>query len=314
MSTPDMLGWALRYVAQAWPIFPLHSVTDGRCSCGNPDCTSNAGKHPLSAGGFKDASANPEQVKAWWDGWPDANLGHVPAQSGHVVVDVDGPEGQAAAGQLGLFAEPTLTVLTGRGRHLYFRHPGGTIGNKVLAPKLDLRGDAGYVLLPPSIHRSGIRYRWVGSVRDVRPLPASVVAMLTDPRPMTASSAPIKWSEQPADRLERRIRGYLAQLPRGLADGDGRNNTAFKLGAWLTHDLALDDGVAALWLAEWNHMQRHPLSARELRQVLRNSRRHGSRAIGTAFTDTLPLSDVPESPRRSWADVPESPRRSWGTV
>ena len=50
----------------------------------------------------------------------------------------------------------------GGGRHLYFRHPGGTVHNKVgLAPGIDLRGDGGLVVAPPSLHRSGRRYRWL---------------------------------------------------------------------------------------------------------------------------------------------------------
>lgn len=247
MTAPSMVAWALRYADQSWPVFPLHSVKDGQCSCGRAACTNNAGKHPRTANGLKDASSDPKTVEAWWRKWPDANIGLVPGQAGLLVVDVDGDEGEAAAVRLGLLAEPSLSVLTSRGRHLYFRHPGGKYGNKVLAPKLDLRADAGYVLLPPSTHRSGTQYRWLGCVKDAKRLPASVVALLTEPPPVTAS-VPLKWTEPPGDLLEKRIRGYLAQLPRNLRDGDGRNAVCYQFAAWLTHDLALSDAVAARWL------------------------------------------------------------------
>jgi hypothetical protein len=50
----------------------------------------------------------------------------------------------------------------GGGRHLYFAHPGGLIRNKVaLAGGIDLRGDGGYVVAPPSMHSSGVRYEWI---------------------------------------------------------------------------------------------------------------------------------------------------------
>src|SRR5262245_8584930 len=286
MTAPNLTAWAHRYAAQSWPILPLHSVKDGQCSCGDPECTSNAGKHPRTASGLKDASADPKSVEAWWQRWPDANIGMVPGHAAFLVIDVDGAEGETAAERLGLLAEPTLSVLTGRGRHLYYRHPGGTIGNKVLAPKLDLRADAGYVLLPPSLHRSGTRYRWLGRVKDAKPLPAAVVAKLTEQPPVT-TPAPLTWTEPPGDKLEKRIRGYVAQLPRNLRDGDGRNAACFQFAAWLTHDLALSDAAAARWLDHWNVMQRAPLTARELRQILRNARMHGRRAYGVALAEQL---------------------------
>jgi hypothetical protein len=47
----------------------------------------------------------------------------------------------------------------GAGRHLYFAHPKVLLRNKGgLAPGIDLRGDGGYVVAPPSLHASGVRY------------------------------------------------------------------------------------------------------------------------------------------------------------
>jgi hypothetical protein len=43
-----ILEEALRCAARGWPVFPLHSVRDGRCSCNKPDCR-DTGKHPLTA-------------------------------------------------------------------------------------------------------------------------------------------------------------------------------------------------------------------------------------------------------------------------
>src|SRR6266550_4157882 len=152
--------FAAQYVAHRWPVFPLKPRD----------------KIPLTATGFKDSTCDAAQVGAWWTQTPDANIGCVPAQTGHLVIDIDGPEGEAAAQTLGLLSEPTLTVTTARGRHLWFTHPGGTIGNVVLAPHLDVRADHGYVLLPPSVHPSGAVYRWVGHLADVKPLPPDVLA------------------------------------------------------------------------------------------------------------------------------------------
>jgi hypothetical protein len=33
---------ALAYARRGWAVFPVHSITDGRCSCGNHACTKQA--------------------------------------------------------------------------------------------------------------------------------------------------------------------------------------------------------------------------------------------------------------------------------
>ena len=85
------------------------------------------------------------------------------------------------------------------------------------------------------------------------------------------------------EQLERRIRAYLAKLPHGLAEGDGRNNTAYRLAAFLTHDLAQPESVARGWLAQWNASNYPPLSRRELGQVFRSAVRTGRRAPGSGL-------------------------------
>ena len=64
----------------------------------------------------------------------------------------------------------TVECLTGGGgRHLYFKHPGCAIRNSAgkLGSHLDIRGDGGYVIVPPSRHESGQSYEWVTSVEVV---------------------------------------------------------------------------------------------------------------------------------------------------
>ena len=58
----------------------------------------------------------------------------------------------------------TLEAVTGsRGRHFYFKHPGVPVTNSVgLLPGIDVRGDGGLVVAPPSIHVSGQQYFWDG--------------------------------------------------------------------------------------------------------------------------------------------------------
>ena len=170
-----LLVAALAAAARGWHMFPVHTpTTDGRCSCRRPDCR-DIGKHPRTRHGLTDATADPDQVRSWWRIWPDANLAlRTGSLSGVFVIDVD-PEGFAAFSALGAahgiadWCPDTWTVRTGRsGAHLYFRHPGPGVRVKttagVLAPGVDVRGDGGYAILPPSRHGSGNRYAWVAGL------------------------------------------------------------------------------------------------------------------------------------------------------
>jgi hypothetical protein len=53
------------------------------------------------------------------------------------------------------------SITGGCGRHLYFAHPGGVVPNRAsMEPGIDLRGDGGCIVAPPSVHPSGKGYRW----------------------------------------------------------------------------------------------------------------------------------------------------------
>jgi hypothetical protein len=112
---------------------------------------------------------DPAQVQKWWWMEPDANVGVV-CGDGLVVLDVDGPAGEAAVQDFELPVTPE--VRSARGRHLYFT---GTAGNlTAILPKCDVRGAGGLVVGAGSVHKSGARYEWVvdPSESPRAPLPA----------------------------------------------------------------------------------------------------------------------------------------------
>jgi len=119
------------------------------------------GKHPRTKNGLKDASTDPNQIQTWWLRWPQASIGLVTgAASGTFVVDADNEPARQKLDEFGVLP-PTRTVKTARGWHLYFRYPtDGVIRNDAgkLCSGIDIRGEGGYVLAPPSLHPSGVRY------------------------------------------------------------------------------------------------------------------------------------------------------------
>jgi len=116
-----------------------------------------------------DAVRDPAAVRLYWARWPTANIGIATGSASDLVVlDVD-PRNGGEEGRIELEARigplpDTPQVLTGGGgTHDYFSHPGSTVPNRKNLgglPGVDLKGDGGYVVAPPSNHTSGCPYAW----------------------------------------------------------------------------------------------------------------------------------------------------------
>lgn len=185
MDSNSNISAALAYAARGWAVFPLHGAAEGACSCGRTDCDRTA-KHPRTPNGLKDATKDEATIRKWWAEWPDANIGIATgAVSGLVVLDVDGEEGRATVKGLELPISPLAE--TGRGRHVYFAHPGKPVQNQQKGgwfsrkyPGLDIRGDGGYVVAPPSVHATGRTYSWHPELGPGTPLAAWPDWLLAD--------------------------------------------------------------------------------------------------------------------------------------
>ena len=235
---------AVVYARRGWPVFPCHSPVPlpVACTCGMPDCAS-PGKHPRIRRGLHSATTDEPQVRRWWERWPHANVGiRTGAESCLVVVDIDPAHGgteslERLVNSNGRFFDTTRTVRTGGGGwHFYFRHPGGLVRNDTgrrLGPGIDVRGDGGYVLAPPSLHSSGNRYELGAPRREVVVLPDWLVERLTrEPeRPAFPSTDPVN-----GPRAERwAAAAFTGEMDRLRAAAEGtRNDTlnriAFRLG------------------------------------------------------------------------------------
>ncbi len=232
--TPDLLAHALDYAATGWHVFPCHTPIerDGTtiCSCSKgaacPEKTQ--GKHPRTIKGLTDATRDPEQIRKWWTMWPTANIGGIPASANLIAFDLDTDAALATAQTLGLFAEPTREVRTGNGTHRYYAnsHP---LTTGALVKGLVVRSGHGYVLLPPSLHRSGRRYEWVDASVPYNSLPPAAEQAVREATSPEAAKERVALAihQQRIPAGERH--GTLLALAGSLASAGVRSDMALQL-------------------------------------------------------------------------------------
>jgi Bifunctional DNA primase/polymerase, N-terminal len=197
---------------------------------------------------WQQAPADAEQLAIWWRRWPKANLAVITGRvSGIVVVDVDPRHGgdRALAGlerEHGDLPWRAVVETPSGGWHVYLRHPGGRVPNSAgrLGVGVDVRGDGGLALLPPS-RRHGDAYRWaVGGPAAVPEMPAAWVELLR-PRPRRGrAQAPMLGH---GGHQEARLAGLLRVLERAP---EGRRNATLY---WAGRRLAemVDQGAPGHW-------------------------------------------------------------------
>ena len=207
---------------------------------------------------FQNRRMTEAEALAWWGNGDESGIGIVTGRiSGLVVLDLDGPEAEAAVA--GRSIPPTPTVITGRGRHIYFAHSGVELSNRTgLLPHCDLRGDGGYVAAPPSKHPSGVRYRWAPglSFKDV-PLAAPPEWLL---KIITAPSAP-----QETDSVATAT--WPDRVVAGVGEGERNATAASLIGHLLAHHVR--PSVARTLVLAWNaQLNRPSLPIAEVEEII----------------------------------------------
>jgi len=239
----DTHAAAMVYAARGWSVIPMQQ----------------RGKRPLVAWlEFQRRLAGPDEIDAWYRRWPDANVGIVTGRvSGLVVVDIDVGHGGAES-LVRLESErgpllPTVEALTGGGgRHFYFAHPGGLVPNRAgIAPGIDVRGDGGCVVAPPSVHASGRRYAWAaGRAPDE-------VALAAMPA----------WARGSEPRAGHPLKHWRTLVREGIEEGQRNASLASLTGHLLWH--GVDPQVALELLLTWNRLRcRPPLPDEEVGRVV----------------------------------------------
>lgn len=205
------------------------------------------GKSPMLKDWVKNASKDPAAVAKMFT-CHTGNLGLAcGVESGLLVIDVDLPDGQSTMEklqeELGALP-PTLAQRTGSGgRQLLFKYPRGkNIRNSAgesgngLGKNVDVRGEGGMIVCPPSIHPNGNRYVWETDL-PLAYLPPAWVVRLERSQPKTPKVSEAAQKLHPY--VDTAMNNELFQVR--VASLGTRNTTlnkaAFSLGQWVSGGL-----------------------------------------------------------------------------
>src|SRR6266536_1911045 len=226
------------YAALGYPVLPVFEpASDGGCACRDGSGCNRAGKHPRIAGGVWQATTDPAVVLRTGVQFDVADVDGQPGVEAlrAALTNPDGPLGCGPLARTG-----------GGGWHLLFA-PTSYGSPKRVLPGVDWRGRGGYVLVAPSVHPSGRRYRWVRPLTlELPQAPAELRVLLAPPplpapRPPGPAVATVGGGYGPAALAAECAR--VQATPSGGRGRKGRNDAlnraAFKLGQ-LVHAGLLD--------------------------------------------------------------------------
>jgi Bifunctional DNA primase/polymerase, N-terminal/Primase C terminal 1 (PriCT-1) len=238
-SKADGLERVLSLAARGWRLLPC----------------AERGKTPLLSDWTRRASCDIGTICMWAKKHVGCNWGVLcGADSGVWVLDVDGESGDASLRSLveqhGDEWTRTLAVTTARGQHLYFSHPGS--GNAIrtnagkLGVGLDVRGDGGYALVPPSTHPSGTPYEWTSPLNELAPI--SAPAWLLES---------VRSAERP----------FVRAADVDVISEGRRNDTLTRVGGYLRRKGATAPEITSALLDQNLRRCRPPLSESEVRLI-----------------------------------------------
>ena len=229
----DFLKVARAYLSMGKPVIPLCPADHQGVTASHLEKCQHPGKTPLITSWQRYGQDFPtgEQIEAWARQWPGANVGGPTGPLWGVALDVDPRHGGDLELSRRHWSIPdTPTSLTGGGgAHYLFQHPGVPVPNRVnLAPGLDVRGDGGQIVLPPSAHVSGRIYAWELTLHPYKtplaPMPGWLRTALSLEPPKTVPG-PVRLTSRDT---------CVLQLLRSPIH-EGRRNASLCRIAWLLH-------------------------------------------------------------------------------
>lgn len=226
------LDAALAYAAKGWRVFPCNPTPDKKKGSKAPlppvYADKDADGNSIEGSGWpRKASHDADVLRRWWRQFPKAMIGMAPGWAGGFVVDLD-PKGEPveavearlveAVGPLpaNVFRAKTQSG----GVHLWFSRPLEGCGNHSPGlPNIDIRCDAGYVIMPPSQLANGNSYEWITAPFDpalAPPVPPRLLTMIRERQ--EKAHAPVETNYRPvaANDQSDAVRHYALKALDGI--------------------------------------------------------------------------------------------------
>jgi len=237
------------------------------------------------------------QVEEWF-AQGEHNIAIITGAVSNLVV-VDGDSAQACQLIEETCAPTPMVVLTSKGRHYYYRHPGTKIPNacRVLdIPPIDLRGDGGLVIGPGSLHASGHLYRMAPGcdITDPDGLPVYQESWFPEAQkvPMTSFVRPILHFAGPGQKdAYSQAQRYVGNVP-GAVQGAGGDNQTYVLACRLVRGFNLSDDEALDLLRVWNQGCQPPWDDQELAAKVKHARLYGTGEFGSMLAKARAVSGL----------------------
>lgn len=211
--------------------------------------------------GYQRTPADSSRIRGWWRKYPNANIGIVTGRLSNIVsIDFDSQEAldryQATIEDI----DGHLHFKTGKGWQYIFRWTGYGGGNKTgIMENVDIRGEGGYIVVPPSLHENGTTYTWDGNINplehgldELADMPKDTLTFckkakktpeepIKDANPGSKKDAPSLLSEPPKNGETTRHIKINQMVSDALLNGakkGSRNSTGAMVAGWMVADYA----------------------------------------------------------------------------
>lgn len=252
------LNYAIAYARRLnWPVFPLHTIANGKCTCLEGIECKTPGKHPRIRDWYKEATTDEKKIMHWWGMWPNSNIG-IPMgkKSGIIAVDVDPRNGGGESldrllAEYGKLPETVEAITGGGGQHILFKYPGEVKSHLDGYEGIDIQSTGKLIVVAPSVHQSGNRYEWeLSSMPTETPLADIPEWLFSLIKAEFSKQIEVKPTEE-----------YLKILD-GVSQG-GRNNTVATLTGYFLGK-KIDYQIAYKLVMMWNQFNDPPLDGDEV--------------------------------------------------
>ncbi|MGU7838700.1 bifunctional DNA primase/polymerase [Burkholderia sp. AW33-5] len=250
-------------------------------------------KPPYGSNGFKDATRDAHLIRQAFS-TDNFNIGircDVCNDTSIFVLDIDGPEGEAALADLVAANKPlpaTLESKTRRGRHMIF-YAAGPVGSSVskVGNRIDVRGHNGYIVAPGSTV-DDYTYHFVDPHKRIQRAPEWLYRLVRSAG-TAAEAAPVDRAPLlgvDADRAHQRAVTYLSSAPPAV-EGEGGDNTTYKVAAKLKDVGCTLQQAVELMLEHWNERCNPPWDAEELSVKVAHAFKYGQEQPGSMAAEAV---------------------------